>query len=61
MPMLSIAMTSVFVDHQEKALRSDTDVLGFTHKRDLPLGDARWLHGRPAGGAGRRRAAAGGE
>jgi predicted enzyme related to lactoylglutathione lyase len=43
MRMLSIAVTSVFVDDQEKALTFYTEVLGFTKKRDLPLGEARWL------------------
>jgi hypothetical protein len=61
MPVPSIAVTSVLVDRQEKALRFCTDVLEFAQKRDLPAGDARWLHGRLAGGAGRRRAAAGAE
>jgi catechol 2,3-dioxygenase-like lactoylglutathione lyase family enzyme len=41
--MLTIAVTSVFVDDQEKALAFYTDVLGFVKKRDLPLGAARWL------------------
>jgi catechol 2,3-dioxygenase-like lactoylglutathione lyase family enzyme len=33
----------VLVDDQEKALRFYTDVLGFTKKHDIPLGEARWL------------------
>jgi predicted enzyme related to lactoylglutathione lyase len=41
--MLTIAVTSVFVDDQEKVLAFYTDVLGFVKKRDLPLGAARWL------------------
>ena len=41
--MLTIAVTSVFVDDQEKALALYADVLGFVKKRDLPLGAARWL------------------
>ena len=41
--MLRIYITSVFVDDQEKALRFYTDVLGFTKKHDVPLGEARWL------------------
>jgi catechol 2,3-dioxygenase-like lactoylglutathione lyase family enzyme len=41
--MLTIAVTSVFVDDQEKALALYTDVLGFVKTRDLPLGAARWL------------------
>jgi predicted enzyme related to lactoylglutathione lyase len=41
--VLTIAVTSVFVDDQEKALAFYTDVLGFVKKRDLPAGEARWL------------------
>ncbi|NEB82170.1 VOC family protein [Streptomyces sp. SID14478] len=41
---MRIHISSVFVDDQEKALRFYTDVLGFTKKHDVPLGDeARWL------------------
>jgi catechol 2,3-dioxygenase-like lactoylglutathione lyase family enzyme len=38
-----IAMTSVLVDDQEKALRFYTDVLGFVAKNDVPLGEHRWI------------------
>ena len=31
------------VDDQDKALAFYTDVLGFVKKREIPLGDARWL------------------
>jgi catechol 2,3-dioxygenase-like lactoylglutathione lyase family enzyme len=31
------------VDDQEKALRFYTDILGFTKKNDVPLGEHRWL------------------
>jgi catechol 2,3-dioxygenase-like lactoylglutathione lyase family enzyme len=41
--MLSIDVASVYVDDQEKALAFYTEVLGFIKKRDLPLGEARWL------------------
>ena len=41
--MLSIAVTSVFVDDQEKPSSSTRGVLGFTKKRDLPVGEASWL------------------
>ena len=42
--MIRVAVTSVFVDDQEKALRFYTDVLGFAVGHDVPLGgDARWL------------------
>jgi catechol 2,3-dioxygenase-like lactoylglutathione lyase family enzyme len=41
--MLTIAVTSVLVDDQEKALACYADVLGFVKKLDLPLGAARWL------------------
>ena len=40
---MRISVTSVLVDDQEKALRFYTDVLGFVKKRDIPLGEARWL------------------
>lgn len=40
---MKIVVTSVFVDDQDKALRFYTDVLGFVKKRDIPLGEARWL------------------
>ncbi|HET6751701.1 MAG TPA: VOC family protein [Actinomycetes bacterium] len=40
---MSIVVTSVFVDDQEKALEFYTEVLGFTKKRDLPVGEASWL------------------
>jgi catechol 2,3-dioxygenase-like lactoylglutathione lyase family enzyme len=40
---MRIVVTSVLVDDQEKALRFYTDVLGFTKKADVPMGDARWL------------------
>ncbi len=40
---MKIALTSVLVDDQEKALRFYTDVLGFRPKNDVPLGEHRWL------------------
>lgn len=40
---MRIALTSVSVGDQEKALRFYTEVLGFVKKQDIPLGDARWL------------------
>jgi len=40
---MKIGLTSVFVDDQAKALPFYTEVLGFVKKRDIPLGDARWL------------------
>ncbi len=42
--MLTINVTSVFVDDQETALRFYTEVLGFQTKQDVALGGgARWL------------------
>ena len=41
--MISLAVTNVYVDDQDKALTFYTDVLGFEMKRDIPLGAARWL------------------
>jgi len=40
---VKIAMTSVLVDDQEKALRFYTDVLGFQAKHDIPMGEHRWI------------------
>ena len=40
---MKITLTSVLVDDQEKALAFYTQVLGFSKKQDIPLGDARWL------------------
>ena len=40
---MKIAMTSVLVDDQEKALRFYTEVLGFVKKTEMPMGEHRWL------------------
>jgi catechol 2,3-dioxygenase-like lactoylglutathione lyase family enzyme len=40
---MRITLASVFVDDQEKALRFYTEVLGFVKKREIPLGEDRWL------------------
>lgn len=40
---MKVMLSSVPVSDQEKALRFYADVLGFTLKRDIPIGDARWL------------------
>ncbi|MEV6273714.1 VOC family protein [Nocardia sp. NPDC051832] len=40
---MRIAVTSVFVDDQDKALKFYTEVLGFQKKHDVPVGDAKWL------------------
>jgi catechol 2,3-dioxygenase-like lactoylglutathione lyase family enzyme len=40
---MRIHLTSVLIDDQDKALRFYTDVLGFTKKTDVDLGEARWL------------------
>jgi len=40
---MRIAMTSVLVDDQDKALRFYTDVLGFLPKHDVPMGEHRWI------------------
>ena len=40
---MKIAMTSIHVDDQEKALRFYTDVLGFVTKHDVPMGEHRWI------------------
>lgn len=40
---MKIALTSVFVDDQQKAQDFYTDVLGLATKHDVPLGEHRWL------------------
>lgn len=40
---MRIDLASVLVDDQVKALRFYTEVLGFVKKRDIPLGEFRWL------------------
>src|SRR5687768_2700306 len=40
---MKIALTSVLVGDQEKALEFYTEVLGFVKKKDLPAGKFRWL------------------
>lgn len=40
---MRITLTSIPVTDQEKALRFYTEKLGFVEKRDIPIGDARWL------------------
>jgi catechol 2,3-dioxygenase-like lactoylglutathione lyase family enzyme len=40
---MKIALTSVYVDDQDKALRFYTQVLGFLKKTEIPLGEHRWL------------------
>ena len=41
--MIRIALTSVLVDDQSKALRFYTEALGFVKKHDVPMGQFRWL------------------
>jgi predicted enzyme related to lactoylglutathione lyase len=40
---MTIKLTSVYVDDQEKALRYYTEVLGFVAKTDFTQGPFRWL------------------
>ena len=40
---MKITVTSILVTDQEQALEFYTKVLGFKMKRDIPLGDERWL------------------
>src|SRR6185503_6818914 len=40
---MRIYITSVFVDDQQKALDFYTNVLGFQKKKDIPMGESRWL------------------
>jgi catechol 2,3-dioxygenase-like lactoylglutathione lyase family enzyme len=40
---MKIRLTSLFVDDQRAALAFYTDVLGFTKRHDVPLGEDAWL------------------
>jgi len=40
---MEIRIASLTVDEQEKALRFYTEKLGFVKKRDIPMGQFRWL------------------
>lgn len=40
---MRIKLTSVIVNNQDKALAFYTDILGFVKKKDIPMGEARWL------------------
>jgi catechol 2,3-dioxygenase-like lactoylglutathione lyase family enzyme len=40
---MRIAMTSVLVDDQQRALDFYTQVLGFEPRHDVPMGEHRWL------------------
>lgn len=40
---MKIQLIPLLVDDQDKALRFYTERLGFIKKRDIPVGDARWL------------------
>jgi predicted enzyme related to lactoylglutathione lyase len=40
---MKIALTSLFVDDQRAALAFYTEVLGFTKRHDIPLGENFWL------------------
>jgi catechol 2,3-dioxygenase-like lactoylglutathione lyase family enzyme len=40
---MKINLASVLVDDQDKALRFYTEVLGFTKKTEVPVGEHRWL------------------
>lgn len=41
--MIRIAVTSVFVVDQDKALEFYTQVLGFVEKQNIPMGEAKWV------------------
>jgi len=40
---MKIKLTSVMVEDQDKALKFYTDVFGFMKKRDIPVGEYRWI------------------
>ena len=40
---MRIKLASLMVDDQDKALRFYSDILGFIKKRDIPMGEHKWL------------------
>jgi predicted enzyme related to lactoylglutathione lyase len=40
---MKIKLTSLLVKNQDKALQFYTEVLGFVKKRDIPMGEHKWL------------------
>ena len=40
---MKIQLNSVFVENQDKALQFYTQILGFVLKRNIPLGEDKWL------------------
>ena len=40
---MRIKLSSIMVGNQNHALRFYTEVLGFIKKKDIPMGEARWL------------------
>jgi catechol 2,3-dioxygenase-like lactoylglutathione lyase family enzyme len=40
---MRIKLTSLMVDDQSKALTFYTDILGFSKKHDIPVGEYRWI------------------
>jgi len=40
---MRIKLTSIMVDDQAKALQFYTEVFGFVKKRDIPVGEYRWI------------------
>lgn len=40
---MKIKLNAIFVDNQDKALGFYTEVLGFTKKQEIPMGEFKWL------------------
>ncbi len=40
---MKIKLSSIRVDNQDKALKFYTEILGFVKKREIPMGEYRWL------------------
>src|SRR5688572_23550359 len=40
---MKIKLSSVMVNDQDKALKFYTEILGFVKKREIPLGEHKWL------------------
>ena len=40
---MRIKLTSIMVNHQDKALKFYTEVLGFRKKKEFPVGEYKWI------------------
>jgi catechol 2,3-dioxygenase-like lactoylglutathione lyase family enzyme len=56
--MIRVKLMSIMVNDQNRARRFYTDILGFSIKHDIPIGEAAWLTLVAPDDAGGRRASA---